>query len=58
MSAKFVIEQDGPRFRWVLMLDDRRCAKAAKWWDTMDEAEDDAERFADAVQQNPPMVGP
>ena len=52
---RFVIEQDGPRFRWVLMLGERRIAKAAKWWDTMDEAEDDVELFVKALAS---VVGP
>lgn len=44
------IEQDGPRYRWVLMCDDRRAAKGAKWWPSEDEAEGDYDDFADQLR--------
>jgi len=42
-QAHFEIEQDGPRFRWVFMLGDRRLIKAARWWNSEQEAEADVE---------------
>lgn len=44
------IEQDGPRYRWILMEGDHRRAKAARWWDTEVEAELDYDYFCDCLR--------
>lgn len=53
MSARIEIEQDGPRYRWVLMLGDRRLAKAPRWWNSVVEAEEDSAEFLDALREMP-----
>lgn len=56
-QLQVVIEQDGPRFRWALVMVGsdipaaRRLAKGARWWNTEEEAEADAEEFCRAVPQ-------
>ena len=50
-ACTLVIEQDGPRYRWVLMLGERRLAKAARWWNTEDEARSDYDDFVEALEE-------
>lgn len=46
---KMFIENDGPRYRWVLLEGDRRVAKAARWWDAPDDAAADYAEFCDGM---------
>lgn len=44
------MEQDGQRWRWVLLFGDRRMAKGGQWWNSEDEASDAADEFLEALR--------
>ena len=49
---RFEIEQDGPRYRWVLLSSDgNRVAKGAQWWNTEFQAQEASDRFSELMQE-------
>jgi hypothetical protein len=48
-EARIELEQDGTCFRWVMVLGERRLAKAHHWFNTEDEAQEAADEFLEAI---------